>query len=103
MEKIDIAIIGGGASGLMLANLLAETEYGTAPTVKTVVFERADRVGKKLSSTGNGQGNVTNAGVLTKEKGYFSCLGNTAVYEILKDFGAASFEEFWAKRGVALI
>lgn len=63
MEKITTAIVGGGASGLMLASCLSQNQ-------KVTVFERGERVGKKLSATGNGQGNVTNLGVL--EGGYFS-------------------------------
>ena len=38
MEKIEVAIIGGGASGLFLANALADGK-------KAVVFARGDRVG----------------------------------------------------------
>lgn len=64
MEKISIAIIGGGAAGLFLATSRI-AELG-----KVVVFERGERVGRKLSATGNGQGNVTNRGVC--EGGYFS-------------------------------
>ena len=50
----DILIIGGGASGLMCAYLLAKG--GTAVTV----LEKNDRVGKKLLATGNGKCNLTN-------------------------------------------
>ena len=48
------AIIGGGASGLMLANML-DGEY--------TVIEKADRVGKKLLATGNGKCNLTNLAI----------------------------------------
>ena len=62
MDKLNVAIIGGGASGLFLGSLI---------NVKNVaIFERGDRVGKKLSATGNGQGNVSN--LSCKEEGYFS-------------------------------
>ena len=63
-RKFQTAIIGGGASGLFLAAMLAQKGESVA------VFERSDRVGKKLSATGNGQGNITNENV--KERGYFS-------------------------------
>lgn len=59
-----MAIIGGGASGLFLANALQDGK-------RTVLFERGERVGRKLSATGNGQGNVTNLAADTTE--YF-CL-----------------------------
>jgi len=52
MKNYDIIIIGGGASGLFAANLLKGKNFA--------VIERGDRLGKKLSSTGNGQGNITN-------------------------------------------
>ena len=55
MKIFDVAIIGGGASGL--ATLISLIKHG----VKNVVlFESNDRVGKKLIATGNGQGNLTN-------------------------------------------
>ena len=52
MKKI--AIVGGGAAGMTAAVLLARK--GCSVTV----LERGERLGRKLSSTGNGQGNVTN-------------------------------------------
>lgn len=53
-KKFNVVIIGGGASGLICASLL-HTEFASV-----LLLERGDRVGKKLSATGNGQGNVTN-------------------------------------------
>lgn len=105
MEQISIAIIGGGASGLMLANALAETEYVNAATAKTVVFERGERVGKKLSATGNGQGNVTNLRVLDEPNGYFSSKEKEKAfaYSLLTEYGRTDMEEFWRKRGVSLV
>lgn len=50
-----IIIIGGGASGLFCALLLSDGGAGDI-----TVLERGERVGRKLSATGNGQGNVTN-------------------------------------------
>ncbi|MEG2634316.1 MAG: NAD(P)/FAD-dependent oxidoreductase, partial [Oscillospiraceae bacterium] len=49
-----IAIIGGGASGLTAA--ISAAVSGADVTI----FERLDRVGKKLLSTGNGRCNLTN-------------------------------------------
>lgn len=48
------AIIGGGASGLTAA--IAAAENGNEVTI----FERNDRVGRKILSTGNGRCNMTN-------------------------------------------
>ena len=55
MKKYALAIIGGGFSGLCLANLLCENLKNDC-----VIFEKLDRVGKKLLSTGNGRGNFSN-------------------------------------------
>ncbi len=91
MESYKVVIIGGGASGLMAGALLASKK------VKGVaIVERGERVGKKLSATGNGQGNITNL-TLTPEK-YFtddikkafsiiSSFDNDAVTQFLQDLG----------------
>jgi len=47
-------IIGGGASGLICGIILAEKMSDL------LILEKNSRVGKKLSATGNGQGNLTN-------------------------------------------
>lgn len=49
-----IAVIGGGASGLMAAVTAAENG------AEVLLLEHKDRVGKKLLSTGNGRCNFTN-------------------------------------------
>ncbi len=54
--SFDIAVIGGGASGLMAA--LAA--HGTNPALRIGVLEKLPRVGKKLMATGNGRCNLTN-------------------------------------------
>lgn len=54
-HDIDIAIIGGGASGLAAAVSAAEHSR-----CRITVFERLQRVGKKLLSTGNGRCNLSN-------------------------------------------
>ncbi len=52
----DIAIIGGGAVGLIAA--VAAKRHRADLSV--AVFEKEDRVGKKLLRTGNGRCNITN-------------------------------------------
>ena len=51
----DIAIIGGGAGGMMAALTAAENAAN-----RVSLFERQARVGRKLLSTGNGRCNLTN-------------------------------------------
>lgn len=70
MEHTSILIVGGGASGLYLASLLAKQR-------PFILLERGDRVGKKLAATGGGWGNVTNLRV--NETHYFSVAGESGV------------------------
>ena len=52
-----VAIIGGGASGMAAA--VTASKY---PDRRVILFERQQRVGRKLLSTGNGRCNLTNTG-----------------------------------------
>ena len=52
----DVAVIGGGAAGLMCAQ-----EAGRRG-LRVLVLERANRVGKKILMSGGGRGNFTNTG-----------------------------------------
>lgn len=95
MEKIKVAIIGGGASGLFLATALKTAG-------KTVLFERNDRVGKKLSSTGNGQGNITNAAA--SQTAYFSAkpTHTDLAVEIIRAADETALHNDFKKLGVLL-
>ena len=53
---MNISIIGGGPSGMFLSILLKRNK----PDWAVRIFERNDRVGKKLLATGNGRCNYTN-------------------------------------------
>ncbi len=54
MKKKQIAIVGAGAAGMIAAITAARSG------AEVTLFERNDRVGKKLLATGNGQCNLTN-------------------------------------------
>ncbi len=62
MEIFDIAVIGGGASGLT-ATIFAKR---TSPALRVGIFERLSRVGKKLLACGNGRCNYTNENISTE-------------------------------------
>lgn len=53
-EKLTVAVVGGGASG-MLAAITAAAEGA-----EVTLYERTDRIGKKLLATGNGKCNLGN-------------------------------------------
>ena len=60
MNFYDIAVIGGGASGLMAAAAAAQICGEKQIHAKIAVLEANPRVGKKLLATGNGRCNLTN-------------------------------------------
>ena len=55
--KYDIIIIGAGAAGLCAAYVASHTNI----KLKIAVLERQSVCGRKLSASGNGKGNLTNA------------------------------------------
>lgn len=99
MEKITTAIIGGGAAGLMLSATLQKSMLGKG---NAVLLERGERVGRKLSATGNGQGNVTN--LAASQTDYFSSedTGKSRAEEIVRTYNQKSLTEFFASLGVLL-
>lgn len=88
MKKYRVIIIGGGAGGLFAASLLKGESYA--------LIERGERFGKKLSSTGNGQGNITNVNMSAKHyftddkeklSGLLSRFGNKELIAYLSSLG----------------
>ena len=82
MKNFNVAIIGGGASGMACAITLKKLN----PQITTVIIERNDRLGKKLSATGNGQGNLTNLNMSTDK--YF-CPNPQILSDTLGDYDSA--------------
>lgn len=89
MEKYNIAVIGGGASGLAAA-ITAKREQ---PKLRIVILERLSRIGKKLLSTGNGRCNLTNRNLSTD----FYSGSCKPLFSIMQDF---SVEDFFLSLGV---
>ncbi|MDD3832598.1 MAG: NAD(P)/FAD-dependent oxidoreductase [Oscillospiraceae bacterium] len=59
----DIAVIGGGASGLAAAVFAARIAQGR---FSVALLEKAPRVGRKLLATGNGTCNISNKGAVAE-------------------------------------
>lgn len=55
----DVCIVGGGAAGLSLAVMLKAENRD----LKVTLLEAADRVGRKLATTGNGRCNISNINI----------------------------------------
>ena len=90
-----IAVIGGGAAGMMAA--ITAAEMGA----KVMLFERNNRMGKKLRITGKGRCNLTNDCDLN------TFLTNVPtnprfLYASLSRFGTADTKSFFEELGVPL-
>lgn len=88
---MKIAIIGGGASGMMAA--ITAARAGASVTL----YEHKDRVGKKILSTGNGKCNFTNYD-MSAEK--FRCADMGFVKTVLGQFSAADSVSFFEGLGM---
>ena len=83
MTNYDIAIIGGGASGLAAAISASKANPGS----RIVILERLSRVGKKILATGNGRCNFSNTNINTTNY-HGSC---KQLYDSIKDFNCQLF------------
>ena len=89
--KTEIAVIGGGASGLMAAITAKKTGK------EVVILERKDRILKKVLITGNGRCNITN--VNADISNYFG--GNIfSVENILNKFTPQDTMDFFNGLGI---
>lgn len=63
----NIAIVGGGASGLFLAVYLKRLLIENNKEAMITIYDRLEKTGKKILATGNGRCNFTNVGITKKE------------------------------------
>lgn len=59
----NIAVIGGGASGLFVAIYLKNLLIKNDIDAQITIYERLEKTGKKILATGNGRCNFTNVGL----------------------------------------
>lgn len=90
---LDTAIIGGGASGLAAAIMLKQNNK----QLNIAVFEQLDRVGKKISVTGNGRCNIANKNAKSSN---FHGKSLQKAEEILSNFPLSQVEEFFSSIGI---
>ena len=92
---MKIAVIGGGASGIAAAIYAKRNNVKNSVTV----FERGDRILKKLLATGNGRCNLSNESISAEN--YFSHTPD-AVKQILSAFPENEERQFFASLGILL-
>lgn len=96
LHNTDIAIIGGGASGL----IAAITAKRKNPALRVTVLEGLDRVGKKLITTGNGRCNITN---LDLSLSHFHGENKDFCRHALSRFGYNETRDFFETIGVDFV
>lgn len=91
MKKVDILIVGGGASGLAAAIEAKRTDKNKSVTV----LEHLQRVGKKILATGNGRCNLGNLNADTH--GYTNAAFTS---KIMQKYNAESLIDFFKSLGL---
>ncbi len=94
-DALKVAVVGGGAAGMMAA--ITAAEYGADVTL----YERNDRLGKKLRITGKGRCNVTNECDLNEFLQHVPT-NPRFLYAALSGFTTADTMAFFEKVGVPL-
>ena len=86
MKQYSLAIIGGGASGMMAAVTAAGAGCGSV-----LLLERGGRIGRKLLATGNGRCNISNRNA-----------GRTGYYGAAPGFVRPAMERFTVEKTLRL-
>lgn len=89
-----IAIIGAGASGLVASIVLARRGF------KVLVFEKNNKIGKKLLATGNGRCNITNKNISLSN--YYSS-NPKFIKPIIARFSTSTCRDFFEQLGIDMI
>ncbi len=87
----SICVIGGGASGMMAA--IKASNAGADVTL----FEKNDRIGKKILVTGNGKANISNMNV---SSGYYYCEDSSFVNNAFSKFTNKDLVLFFVGEGL---
>ena len=96
MVRTDIAVVGGGAAGLMAALSAAKQLKSDGNIKKLLLLEGNNRVGKKILATGNGRCNLSN-----KDLGADAYFGNRDIVEkILLRCGVREVEDMFGDMGL---
>ncbi len=90
-KKVRIAIIGGGSAGLFSANLLTQN----LSSYEIDIYEKQDKVGKKILVSGNGKCNFTNENISGNHYN-----NKEFVDEIIQKYGLKETLNFYKEKGL---
>ncbi len=93
MSRRKIAVIGGGAAGIVAA--IEAADNGAEVTI----FERNDRIGKKILATGNGKCNLSN---MQMDRSCFHTMDENKLEACLDRFGVEETLHFFEKLGLMI-
>ena len=96
---MDIAIIGGGAAGVMAAIVACRTN----PASKVTIFERAQKVLAKVEITGGGRCNVTNSFAAITDMKQAYPRGHKLMKRLMKTFSHEDTYRWFEQHGVPLV
>ena len=96
---MDIAIIGGGAAGVMAAIVARRTN----PASKVTIFERAHKVLAKVEITGGGRCNVTNSFAAITDMKQAYPRGHKLMKRLMKTFSHEDTYRWFEQYGVPLV
>ena len=98
-ERVDIAIIGAGAAGLMGAVFAGRATQEAGRPLKIVALDGAKKLGAKILVAGGGRCNVTHYKV---DADQYAGSSTNAIKKVLRRFDAAQTKAFFADLGVEL-
>lgn len=92
-SKITIAVVGAGASGMVAA--ITAARHGA----KVTLFEKNDRVGKKILATGNGKCNISN---LEFDTDHYYCKNKDKLSQLFHEFSVEDTISLFENMGLMI-
>jgi predicted Rossmann fold flavoprotein len=99
VERADLAIVGGGAAGLMAGIAAGRALQRLGLARRIVVLDGARKLGAKILVAGGGRCNVTHDVV---DESAFAGSSRNAIRKVLRRFEVAQTVEFFRRLGVEL-
>lgn len=98
-ERVDIAVVGAGAAGLMAAIFAGRTALQHGRTLRIVALDGARRIGAKILVAGGGRCNVTHHAV---DESAYAGSSRHAIRNVLRRFDVPETIAFFRALGVEL-